>query len=228
MLRVCTSSTESSLLSLAAYKAALGTTSTANDSALQSSLDRATALIEGYIGYPLRRQVYQETLAGYGSLELQVTRTPLFAVESVYYGSELVDPTSYDIANQGAGLIYRELGWPWTAGIDYDLMPRIIPKSEARTYTAVYESGYCVNGSTADGWLTTGEPVPAEIEDVIEKTATWIHKGTGKDLSVASKKIGDLSITYQGAAGKTGGGSGAASVGLPDSIKGMISHLVRF
>lgn len=226
MLRVCTSSTESSLLSLTAYKAAVGTTTTADDDIMQSALNRATALIEGYVGYPLRRQVYSETLAGYGSLELQVTRTPLKSIESIYYGSELVDPTSYDIANEGAGLIYRELGWPWTAGIDWDLSPRVTPKSEAKTYTAVYEAGYCVSGSTADGWLTTGEAVPAELEAAAIATATFLYKGASRDPSVQSKKIGDLSITYQGGGSAFGGSS--PSVGLPDSVKGMLSHLRRF
>lgn len=226
MLRVCTSSTESSMLSLTAYKAAVGTTTTADDEIMQSALNRATALIEGYIGYPLRRQVYLETLAGYGSLELQVTRTPLRAIEAIYYGSELVDPSSYDIASEGAGLIYRELGWPWSAGIDWDLSPRVTPKSESRSYTAVYESGYCINGSTEDGWLTTGEPVPAEIESAAIAAATFLYKGAGRDPSIQTKKIGDLSITYQGGGSAFGGGS--QSVGLPDSVKGMLSHLRRF
>lgn len=227
MLRVCTSSTESSLLSLTSYKAAIGTTTTADDTIIQSALDRATSLIEGYIGYPLRRQVYQETLGGYGSLELQVSRTPLRAIESIYYGSELVDPTSYDISNEGAGLIYRELGWPWTAGIDWDLMPRVTPKSESRTYTAVYEAGYCQNGSTADGWVTTGESVPPEIEAATIAAATFLYKGASRDPSVQSKKIGDLSVTYQGGGGSAFGG-GSPSIGLPDSVKGMVSHLRRF
>lgn len=228
MLRVCTSSTESSLLSLTAYKAAVGTTTTADDDIMQSALNRATALIEGYLGYPLRRQVYEETLAGYGSLELQVSRTPLKAIESIYYGSELVDPTSYDIANEGAGLIYRELGWPWTAGIDWDLSPRVTPKSESKAYTAVYESGYCVNGSTADGWVTTGESVPGEIESATIAAATFLYKGASRDPTVQSKKIGDLSVTYQGGGSAGFGGGGSPSIGLPDSVKGMLSHLRRF
>ena len=193
---------------------------------MQSALNRATALIEGYLGYPLRRQVYEETLAGYGTFELQVTRTPLVSVESIYSGDELVASTSYDIANEGAGLIYRELGWPWTAGIDWDLSPRITPKSEARTYTAVYESGYCVNGSTAGGWLTTGEAVPAEIEAAIISAATFLYKGASRDPSVQSKKIGDLSVTYSGS--QTAQGGSAPSIGLPDSVKGMLLHLRRF
>lgn len=210
-------------MSLTAYKAAVGTTTTADDDTMQSALNRATALIEGYVGYPLRRSVYQETLSGYGSLELQVSRTPLFAVESIMQGTETVDPDSYDIANHGAGLIYRELGWPWTAGVEWDLMPHPVHKSEKRSYVAVYEAGYCVNGSTESGWLTTGESVPADIEAALVHATTFLHKSAGRDLTVTSKRIGDLSITYQ-----DGSQSGSSSVGLNDVVKGMLSQHRRF
>jgi hypothetical protein len=224
MLRVCTSSTESALMSLTVYKATLGTTSTADDVQMQYSLDRATALIEGYLGYPLKRQVYAETVAGYGSLELQVSRTPLRAIESIFYTTDEVDPTSYDIANESAGLIYRELGWPWTAGVEYDLVPHVVPRSELKSYTVVYEAGYCVNGSTEPGWLTTGEPVPGDIEGALVNAATFLYKSAGRDLSITSKRIGDLSLTYQG--GGVQGGS--QSMGLPEVVKGMLSHYRRF
>ena len=227
MLRVCTSSTESALLSLTAYKAAIGTTTTAEDDIMQSALDRATALIEGYVGYPLRRQVYHETVGGYGSLELQVSRTPLQSIESIKYDTETVDPTSYDIANQGAGIIYRALGWPWTAGIEYDLLPRVVPKSETKNYTVVYEAGFCMNGSTASGWLTTGEPVPPDIEAAVVAAATYLYKSAGRDLSISSKKIGDLSISYTGGESAVAPG-GSVSYGLPTDAKGLLSHWRRF
>lgn len=224
MLRVCTSSTESALMSLTVYKATIGTTSTADDTKMQYALDRATSLIEGYLGYPLRRQVYEETVGGYGANELQVTRTPLLSIESILYSTQEVDPASYDIANEGAGLIYRELGWPWTAGVEYDLVPHVVPRSELKSYTVVYEAGYCVNGSTESGWLTTGEPVPGDIEGALAHAATFLYKSANRDLSVTSKRIGDLSITYE--SGGTQGGS--QSGGLPDTVKGMLSHYRRF
>lgn len=224
MLRVCTSSTETTLLSLDAYKAAAKITTTSDDSVIASALNRATSLVEGYLGYPLRRQVYNETLGGFGSLELMLSRTPVHAVEAIYYSSDEVDPTSYDIGDAGAGLIYRELGWPWTAGVEYDLMPHIVPKSEARLFRAVYEAGYCVNGSTADGWLTTGEAVPADIEAALVTTTTFVYRNTAsQDGTVKRKKIGDLEIEYHEPDAVQNSVSG-----LPSSVKGMLSHLRRF
>jgi hypothetical protein len=225
MLRTCTTSTDLSLLSLEAYKIAVGTTSTGDDDKITAALRQATSLVEGYVGYPLRRQVYEETIGGYGGNELLVGRSPLLAIESITYAGELVDPSSYDF--NSAGLIYRELGWPWTAGLEYDLMPHVIPKSEARTYTVVYESGFCVNGSTADGWLTTGESVPEDIQAALVSTTSLLYKGAGRDPSVTSKKIGDLSITYQ-SGGSAFGQGGTPSQGLPDTVKGMIAQYRRF
>lgn len=222
-LRVCTSSTETTLLSLADYKAAAGITTTADDAIITSALSRATALIEGYLGYPLRRQVYDESVGGYGSLELLVSRTPITAIEAVYYSTDTVDPASYEIGNRGAGLIYRELGWPWTAGIEYDLTAHVVPKSETRTYRIVYEAGYCLAGSTADGWLTTGEAVPPDVEAALVSATTFVYKNAARDFSVTSKKIGDLEIEYQNASEVQKSVSG-----LPASVKGMLSHLRRF
>lgn len=224
MLRVCTSSTDTSLLSLPSYKAAIGTTATSDDGIMQSALDRATALIEGYVGYPLRRQVYEETVAGYGGNELLVSRTPVRSIESILYGEELVASTSYFV--DGGGLIWRNDGWPWTAAVQYDMTAHVAPHSELRSYTVVYEAGYCTAGSTESSWLTTGEAVPGEIESAILYTATFLYQNAGRDFSVASKKIGDLSITYQ--VGQSFGQGGSASMGIPDVAKGLVSHLRRF
>ncbi len=226
MLRVCTSSTETTLLSLESYKTAIGTTSTADDGKILAALTRATSLVEAYVGYPLRRQVYSESVAGYGGIDLRVSRVPVLSIESVLYSTEIVDPTSYEIGDADAGLVYREQGWPWTAGIEYDLTPHVVPRSELKSYTVTYEAGYCVNGSTEDGWLTTGEPVPSEVEAALTVAATFLYKGAGRDPSVSSKRIGELSVSYQG--GGQPGQSGSVSIGLPDSAKGMLSHLRRF
>lgn len=225
MLRVCTSSTESSLLSLDSYKAAAKVATTSDDSVMQSSLDRATSLVESYVGYPLRRQVYYETVPAFGSNELLLSRVPVRSIESIYYGSDLVDPTSYDIGSESGGLVYRELGWPWTAGVEYDLGPHPVPKSELRSFAVTYEAGYCMNGSTQDGWLTTGEPVPSDLEVAIMMTAAFVYGSQARDPSVTMKRIGDLQITYQGGPNFS---MSTPSMGIPDTVKGMLSHYRRF
>ena len=225
MLRVCTSSTEDTLLSLEAYKVAIGTTSTGSDATFEAALKRATELVEGYVGYPLRRQVYYETLAGYGNNELSLSRVPVRSIESIYFDTELVDPLSYNIESEKAGTVFRETGWPWTAGVQYDLQPRIVPRSEIPSYKVTYEAGFCINGSTEDGWLTTGTPIPGDIEAAVAMAATFIAKSVGRDQTLLSKRIGDLSIEYQQT---QSGVISTPSMGLPQDVKGMLSHWRRF
>lgn len=223
MITTCTSSTEASLISLSAYKTAAGITSSTDDTLLTSLLQRATGMLEGYLGYPLMRGVYSETVPAYGSQELRVSRTPVTAVTAVYYTSDLVDPTSYTVENPGAGIIYRELGWPWTAGLEYDLTPHVTPQSELRSFRVEYEAGYCQAGSTyasTDGWLTTGTAVPFELEQACVQATNFLYRSGGRDPSVTSKRIGDLSITYE-----SGNADGS---GLPFSVKGQVAHLRRF
>lgn len=227
MLRTCTTSTDTAALSLSAYKAAAKITTTSDDAILQSALDRATALIEGYIGYPLRRAVYEETVPAGGGNHLSVSRVPVQAIESIAFQGDVVAPTSYDIESALAGLVYRPLGWLWTAGLTWDLAPHVMPNSELRDFTVVYEAGYCTNGSTASGWLTTGEPVPLELETALISATTFVYRSATRDESVKSKKIGDLSITYQG--GTVSGADGPMlSGGLPDTIKGILAPWRRF
>lgn len=218
MLAVCTSSTELALITTQQLRDVLGTTSTSDDSLMQSMCNRATAELSGYLGYPLIRNVYSETVAGFGSNELQVSRVPVLSVESIYYSTQLVESTSYVIDNPSAGILSRDLGWAWTAGLQYELTGHVAPNSELKRFTIVYEAGYALSGSTAAGWLTTGEPVPYEIEDALLAAATFRYKAKSRDLSITSKRIGDLSISY--AENLTGG--------LPNTITNLVQHLRRF
>ena len=223
MLRTCTTSTDTALLGLGSYKAAAKITTTSDDTVIQSFLDRATALIESYVGYPLRRGVYYETIPGYGANELRVSRTPITEIESITYQTETVDPDSYTIS--GDGLIERELGWPWTGGVQYDLQPHYSPNSELKSYTVVYEAGYCTNGSTESGWLTTGLLVPPDLEAAVTLATNFLYQSAGRDLTVRSKKIGDLAVEYQE---QKSGVVESPSAGLPQDVKGLLSHYRRF
>lgn len=224
MLRTCTTSTETALLSLSSYKASAQIVTTSDDAIIQTALDRATALVEGYLGYPLRRQVYEETVPSGGSNQLQVSRTPIHSIESIMYGTDVIESTSYDIDSQIGGLIYRSLGWTWTVGIQWSLLPHAVPNGETRDFTVVYEAGFCINGSTAAGWLTTGEPVPSDIEAAIALTATFVYRAIPRDDSIVSKSIGDLSIDYHPRAL----GAQSPSVGIPDTAKGLLNPWRRF
>src|SRR5262245_45704435 len=56
----------------------------------------------------LCRQTYRETLPGYGSTRLMLSRTPIVSLSSVAHNSEPI--TDYVIENKEVGFLYRRLG----------------------------------------------------------------------------------------------------------------------
>ena len=211
MISVCTSATGNQLTTVDALKALLfgaTATSTAQDSLLESSIDRASSLVQEFLGYPVARQVYSETVPAFGDNQLMLSRTPVVAVESLTDSEDnLIDSTGYALEEPDAGILRRDEGFPWTVGVQFELDPRPVPGSEKREYVCVYEAGYTLSCSTStDGWVsnTTGRTLPSWLEYAALETAKSVYKRRSADGSVQSKRIGDLSITYGNVDGSFG------------------------
>src|SRR5687767_4816153 len=127
MLSVTAASTGDLLTSLDAVKTALSITTTEEDDRLTAAIRAASHAVASYLGYYPLRQTYRETVPGYGDLKLMVSRIPVVSVDGMYYGStgEIVAPTSYTIDNSEAGFIMRDLGFPWSAGVEWDMESHI-------------------------------------------------------------------------------------------------------
>jgi hypothetical protein len=197
MLKTCSSSTGETLTTLANFKLALNgvttATSTGEDDFMTQLITRATKTVERYIGYPLRHASYSETLPAWDSNRLMVSRTPIQSVAAISHLPEMssVTTTSWYVENPEAGIIHRDLGWYWSAGVAYDLEAHIIPNSELRVFQVDYDAGFVLAGST-----TTYETVPDDLEEAILDTAVAFYRSVGQDPTMQSQKIGDLSITY--------------------------------
>ena len=195
MISVCTSSTGTQLTTLEALKAILRTTSTGTDDLLNAYISRASNAVQEYLGYPLYRQVY-------GDNQLMLSRTPVNAIESITDGAgDELSSTGFQIEELDAGIIRRDEGFPWSAGVVSELELRPMPGTEKREYTAVYEAGYTLSCSTStSGYLTvtTGRTIPDWAELATLETAKSWFKRSAADGAISSKRIGDLSITYGG------------------------------
>jgi hypothetical protein len=228
MITVLVSSTGSQLATVDALKdMILGATatSTANDDLLSTYITRASDAVEQYLGYPLRRQVYRETVPAFGDLSLLLSRTPVVAIGSLYDGEDLISDTGYTIEEPEAGLLQREEGFPWTAAMGMELEMRPIPGSERRQFSITYEAGYVLDGSTTTGdWLTntTGRTLPHWAEQATLETAKEFYLKRSLDHSIQSKRIGDLSITY----GNVGWREGMSQV-LPTAALALLRNKAR-
>lgn len=204
-LEVTIESTDRQLTTTSAVKAVLGTTSTADDAFLDALITRASEWASAYVGYPLWPAKYLETVPGYGTRRLMLSRTPLLSVTGVFYGT---DSGSYEEVytsevglDREAGFVERRAGWAWTASMGGDLTPRPTPGEESPEWRVEYVAGYSYAGlstasvvwSTEKGTTSTGRTLPHDVEAaVIER----VIQDYNADADVLEKQVGDLRIRY--------------------------------
>lgn len=192
MLTVTAASTSDLMTTLDAVKLALSITTTDDDERLDASIRAASHAVAGYLGYYPLRQAYRETLPGFGDLKLMVSRVPVTSISAMYYGTtmEIVAPSSYTLDNATAGFIMRDLGFPWTAGVEWDMDSHIMPRSERNQFIVDYAAGYIFS---TDGSRT----LPYDLEQAVILTTNSIFYTGQRDAGVASKTVGALSVSYR-------------------------------
>ena len=160
MISVCTSSTASQLASLGDLMTMLA--ATASSSGMDLALTQASDWADTYVRYPLRRQVYEETVASFGTQRVMLSRTPILSVQRFFDSTSTGDATEFQssefrVSDPEAGFIDRNQGYRWTAQERWNLGSYVVPGSELHPWLLVYEAGYQVGetSSTDDKWATT-------------------------------------------------------------------------
>jgi hypothetical protein len=200
MISVCTSSTHSQLAALGDLMTLLG--ATASSSGMDLALTQASDWANRYVGYDLRRQVYEETVAGYGTQRLMLDRVPILKVQRFFNSTSTTDATEicsseFRVSDADAGFLDRDQGFRWTAQERWNLGSYVPPNSELHPWLVVYEAGYQVGetSSTDDKWATTTtyNTLPPTIERAVLLRAGEMYQGM---TGVQSMKVGPLSVTY--------------------------------
>lgn len=204
--------TASALTTLAALKAELSLSSSAEDAYLASLIERASARLVSLCGGRQWHydQAITEKVASWGSPFLLLTRRPVWSVASVELeGVAFTD--EYYIENALAGVLARKQSvWPSTAlrvGIEGEPMAG----AERRLYTVVY----------AGGWVTPSQATPElprtlphDIEEAALALAVQTYRQRGRDLTIQSKKLLSASVTYA---------TGEAASTLPAVVSSVIA-----
>ncbi len=203
MLTVTTTSTSEYMTTLESMKRSLDITNSSQDDLLTENILAAGHAVATYVGYWPLRQRYTETLPGYGNLRIMLSATPVRAVSSIRIDTQLVDPSTYVVEKPLSGIIHRDKGWPWTAGVEWDLEAHVVPRSELNRFTVDYEAGWVLTTSTADhdptlGFITSsgGRTLPRDFEQAVQEQAKSMYLGRKRDSSIESKRVGALSVTY--------------------------------
>ncbi len=113
----------------------------------------ASAAVVSYCHRDFAREALTESLPGFGSIHLQLKRTPIVTVSSVTDQNSLTI-TDYSIAESRRGWLYRRGGWSWSV----------------QTWPGLSGSGR---------WLDIGTPMPGQEEPhyVVAYTAGYILPG---------------------------------------------------
>lgn len=211
-LDVVIASTDPALTTMSAVKDALGITTTSDDARISDMILRVSEWANGIVGYPLAAAKYREAVAGYGTRNLMLSRTPIRSVSALFYGTDTGEASQVESSEFGldreAGFLTRTEGWEWTVPVEqgYELHPRA--GQEYQPWMADYVAGYTFGLSTTSalwstekGTTSTGRTLPYDIEDAVIRKVASVY--TGND-GVYSKQVGDLRIVY--GTGVRGGG----------------------
>lgn len=189
MLTVVTPPATTTLCKLSDVKEELGIASsdTSHDSILNRLIAEASEIIQGAISRDLGLATYRETVPGFGSNYLMLSRRPIVSVSSVSYNGAAI--TDYTIEDAKAGMLYRRFGWMWTAAAIYHLDSGIAPSSEDPSFQVDYVAGYSLPN---DG--TPNLPLVFQ-RCAIETVVDW-YTVAGESMRIQSKSVNGLTITY--------------------------------
>lgn len=227
-LTVCTSSTGLDGCAIKTSKALMGITGASDDTLLLTLTTRALEAVEAYLGYPLRLQVYSESVPAYGSRYLMLSRTPVRVVLRAFDSTDTGTATAfcstdYRIEDAQAGLISRDAGFAWTAPAGTEFVDFRRPGQEEQPWLFEYAAGYRVTGATSTeyGITSTGADLPGDIAQALDETVKGWYLARTQDVNVASVTVGSLSMTFRD---QTTVNSGT----LPLSATKLLSRYRRF
>jgi len=202
MITVCASSTNELIGTNDELMRVIGVT--ASSCGIIDAHLAASRWVSNYVGYPLHRAVYSETVKAFGGLSLKLSRTPIRGVRRAFTATDTGDATElcssdYRLDTE-AGLVNRNEGWQWTAQQYWSLTNSVIPNSETAPYLFEYEAGFLnSSGSSStdtDTYAVTSTDATMP-QDIIRATMIKARQFyTNAEGVVKSKTVGDLSITY--------------------------------
>lgn len=145
MITITSPAIQTNLTSLATVKAELNLTTTdaARDANISRWIREMSRAAERWCDRLFCRQVYLETLAGYGDAIMMVEHTPIVLVSALSYNGGPI--TTYLIQDPEAGLIYLSTDFYLTQNVVLSLTSDAPAPNDIRPdYAATYAAGYLV------------------------------------------------------------------------------------
>ena len=172
---------------------------TQNDEYIERLIKAATDAIERYCQ---RHFSYQEgiveTVAGFGTSFILVSRTPLLTVQDirilgVSIGANL-DPSEYEIFDADSGSIYRQAGWPWSAQTRGDITRDPLPGTERKRIEVTYTGGFVTPDQEMD--LSISRTLPYDLEQICIDTVVVMYRERGENKAITSESLMSASVSF--------------------------------
>lgn len=196
MLEILEAAPATDLTTIPQVVAEIGTLTPDQQDWISLAISAASKLIEQEANQFFAQQRYRETIAGSGSTELMLARTPILGTPVILSTDNEVI-ADFVVEDRDAGILYRRQGW--TRDISY--LPSIthdfVPDVTHPRFSIEYNAGYWLPSfpdAIADGQIR----LPANVEQacVLTMKSWWTKKG--RDANVSWKQVGDLAIGYRG------------------------------
>lgn len=169
-----------------------------------------------------------ESIPGFGTDKLRVSRWPVVSVTGITYDGATVDITDLFI-DADAGLLQLQGGFRWTAHYDGQTIGTPgIPGTELPLYEVTYQGGYITpqhDGDAAAPFDGDDRNLPYDLEEAV--LALIRHRKGGRsvvrDPTIKSQKLRTWGASYN-AGGSNAGGSGSD---LPSEVQDAIAQYGR-
>ena len=191
MLTVQTPPLSTKLTTVSALKTELKLASASDDSFLDSLIQQASDAIARYCNRTFGLATYLETVAGFNTVWLQLSVTPIVAVASVLYNGTIA-VTDYTLEEPDAGLLRRDAGWIWTFTPIFNLEAWPQGRGESPQYSVNYQAGFKLPNDD-------GRTLPFDIERAAIITAKGYYldrRSNPNALPLVRKRIGDVEVQY--------------------------------
>lgn len=172
-----------------------------------------------------------ERVRGYGTERIIINRVPVTVLTSVELldqdgtVSTTYDTDTFELESANSGIVYRAAGWPWTAQVRATGIRRPeLPGTERRALRVTYDGGFVTPAQTGTRTL------PFDIEEAVIRAVSNLFRSRGTAAgaggnAIASERLGDYAVSYEGAASGIWGGGG--TVVLPPAVAAVARRYRR-
>lgn len=145
-----------------------------------------------------------DRVEGHGGSHLVLPRAPVVSITSIVRladdgttTEETYDATSYDLEDADAGIVFRAMGWPWTATRRDGVSAAPVAGSERASLRVTYTAGWITPyQASATGGSVGTRDLPYDLEEACLIAAVTRYRGRGRDRAVVREQLGPESVTF--------------------------------